>query len=275
MKSRSLIRVGFVALVLVAVWFTFVSLRFWRQDEPGYGLRLERPALTRTVYADTGDIGSRLDDEAGIAAYYDAGQTINLSRVVNSFRTREIATDDYIIGSVAIPGYLEHSDAHVYVHRSGWILAYYPHTTPVSKIVDVVGATITTTKLEKAIVVLADAAGLSLSNVKYYHFGYPNATHMMLIAEDDANGNDFTVQLPATFNYFERSWAVRRVHCGCLTGVAFGTFKLDGVDNPNVVFDEPYIGMYGLINGSQLATDTTHTIAIQYYGVLALVYRMP
>ena len=66
-------------------------------------------------------IGDKLDAEAGISAYYKAPDTIDLNQVAPVFRTIEISTTEYIIGSVAVPNYPEHYDVHVYVNTNGWI----------------------------------------------------------------------------------------------------------------------------------------------------------
>ncbi|MCW5851592.1 MAG: hypothetical protein KIT87_16080 [Anaerolineae bacterium] len=270
--------VRLVRLLLVSLVMGMALVLGWlRQSQPdmeGHSLHLAPPAFLETAYAQASGVAAQLDQEAGISAYVRIANGITLSRVRGQFRTTELDTSDYILGSVAVPGYPEHYDVHVYVHRTGWMLAYYPQGVPVSKIVDVVGQTLSPTKLEKVLGLLADAAGVALPSVTYYHFEYPNATHMMLVGEDEANGNDFTIQLPSSYSYFEQSWAARRIWNN-FYGVLTGWFSLDGATNPNTVYDERNTGIYGRINPSQMPTETTHTITVQNYGVLVIVYRMP
>ena len=40
--------------------------------------------------------------------------------------------------------------------------------------------------------IIAGAAGMPVSNLRYYDFRYPNATDLLLIAEDEDNGREFT-----------------------------------------------------------------------------------
>lgn len=228
-------------------------------------LRLKPPALITTAYADTGSIGARLDEEAGISAYFNAAQPITLSRVRSQFRTIETETADYILGSVPVPNYVEHFDAHVYVHRSGWILAYYLRPDPVSKIIDVKARSITTTKLANVVTAVGGAAGVAVQEVSHYDFRYPNATHMMLVAEDDNAGNEFSVQLPSSFAYFERGWAVQDNCCDY--------FTVDGANKPNTTWDSD--SPHGTINASQLLPDVVHNITTGPWGVLVVVYRVP
>lgn len=265
--SRRRLAEALVLLLLAAGVFVFASL-LRRNDltsPGGPALRLQPPALVTTAYADTGNIGARLDEEAGISAYFNAAQPITLSRVRSQFRTIETETTDYILGSVPVPNYVEHFDAHVYVHKSGWILAYYLRPDPVSKIIDVKARSITTTKLANVVTAVGGAAGVPVLEVSHYDFRYPNATHMMLVAEDNANGNEFTIQVPSSFAYFERGWATQNSCCDY--------FTVDGANKPNQSWggESPH----GIINAAQLLPDTVHTITTDPWGVLVVVYRVP
>jgi len=77
-----------------------------------------------------------LSEQAGFAAYSNAGRPINISSVRPLFRGVERVTDDYIIGSmkalayVGIPYDEEEVDPHAYIHKDGWIVAYYLKDTP-------------------------------------------------------------------------------------------------------------------------------------------------
>ena len=100
-----------------------------RVAEGGKTLRLQAPSFAGIANAETDsaglDIGALLEQEAGISAYYQSPYAITLSQVRPLFRVIEAETADYIIGSVPVAGYTENADAHVYVHKDGWILAYF------------------------------------------------------------------------------------------------------------------------------------------------------
>ena len=77
---------------------------------------------------------SFLEDEAGISAYMNAGQNIDLNLAKKAYRTIEEETEQYIIGSVKLTGYSETEDVHAYVHKDGWIVTYYLKDEPSAKI---------------------------------------------------------------------------------------------------------------------------------------------
>jgi hypothetical protein len=211
-------------------------------------------------------IGDKLDAEAGISAYYKAPDAILLSQVRSVFRTIEIETADYIIGSVAVTNSPDHFDVHVYVNKNGWILAYYLRADNVSKIVDVYNQTINTTKFTNVISIVASAAGAPFTEATYYDFRYPSATNMIFVAEDPNNGSVFTINMPSAYLYFERGWAYRY---NCCTY----SFQLDGVALPYTFRSDT---QYGSITSGQLLPEVTHTIDVQgAYGVLVVTYSVP
>jgi hypothetical protein len=163
---------------------------------------------------------------------------------------------------VAVPNHVEHFDPHVYVHTSGWILAYYLRPDPISKIIDVRGKTISSTLLETIVGKVAAEAGVPFMNVTYYDFRYPNATNMILVAR---NGGTFTIQIPGSYGYYARGWAV------CCSISPASTFRLNGVNNPNTQYSSGG-HKYGILTAGQLLPDVTHTVDTGY-GVLMIVYR--
>jgi hypothetical protein len=269
-RTTQLILAGLIVVAVIVVGFALP--RSTQGDRNA--LPLSRPPFLDVAHAQEGqdavlDIGAKLDAEAGISAYYKSTVPIDLNTAKTAFRTIEIQTSDYIVGSVAITGYLEHYDAHVYVHKDGWMLAYYLRPDPVGKILDVKAQSINSTKLKSALAAVAGAAGAPFTTESYYDFRYPNATHMLLVSEDEANGNDFNIQLPSSYGYYERSWG--------LTGegsYGYSYFKLNGADlTPSFWGD--FTG-YGVITAGQMVSDVQHHIMINNrYGVLALVYSVP
>lgn len=266
----------FIRLALVSglvVSFGVVLQANMTQSRNGVML-LQAPPFVSMAYAqEAAPQGiAAIQDEAGIAAYFDKGQPIMLSSVRGLFRTIEVETATYILGSMeasgqGLAGYKESEDPHVYVNTSGWVMAYYLNTDPVSKIVDVynyAGGAINT-KLEMTLNRVAPGY-----TPTFYDFRYPNATKLLLVAEQALGGdNSFTVNLPSTFpDYFERSWVLG-------DGYWNETFSLNGTvigltGNPTV-----NNLVYGALTPAQLGVDQTHIVLVsdEAVGALAIVYR--
>jgi hypothetical protein len=257
-----------IGLLLVAV-LSFAYLQGLGPESSSEGLlTLVRPALVDTAEASGDSVLSDLADEAGISAYYKAPSNINLDLLDDAFQTVEITGTTYIIGSVDVLDYEDEFDPHVYVDETGWILAYYLKDDPVAKMADPKADTVDNTLLKEAVASIASAAGQPFGDVSYYDFRYPNATHIMFIGENDggANNRSFTINVPSSYGYFERSFASTDSNWFYLNGT-----RLSG--------SASYAGSsaFGFISAGDFATDTTHTLSQSSadYGILVVVYVVP
>ena len=276
MKSfRRLALIG-ILVVLVVAAFGLVQ----QPEAPAQAntvFRLQAPAFMSVARAaEEESITSVIEDEAGISAYFDAASTINLDNVRPVFRTIEYEDEYCIIGSVEVENYPESEDVHVYVDVDGRFLAYYLAADPVGKIFDWRAyrdsvETDLTTKLENTLVRVAEFALKPYTGCTYYDFRYPNATHLILIAEWTYHTHDtFEVFPPGSYTYWERSWSAG--------GTWSVSYTLDGVtlftQNP-----QTWLTTQGYLTQSQLLPEQYHTVdayGYQYgYGGLALVYEVP
>jgi hypothetical protein len=259
-------------LTMLAVCAFAVSLlagRIHGGNSPGANFALVRPSFVDVAYAEGAASEAAISTvvyEAVISAYIQTS-AINLNLIRSQFRTIESETPQYIIGSVAVPGYPEIFDVHVFAHVDGWILAYYLNDDVTSKIADVAASRIDTTILEIVLQIVAGAAGVPALNITYYDFRFPNATNVLLVAEDNINGNDFSIELPNEYAYFERSWATARYH----------VFLVDGTQAEIVFLDYGFV--FGPVSPSLLTVGMPHSIEIaeccNAFGVLAITYRVP
>ncbi len=263
MKARRLVAAVIVLLVLLGLAAVYAAGSTGGRAAPGRALA--RPPFLAGVAAadaDTSAIGQKLDAEAGISAYVQTGP-IDLTLIRGQFRTIELDTADYIVGSVPVDGYYEHYDPHVYVHRSGWILAYYLKTDPAAKIIDQHAKKIDTDKLKTVVGKLAALAGTSAEGIAYYDFRYPNANRILIVAEDSANGNDFRLQLPLSYSYNELSFATD-----------YNGIYVDNV-YVNYVYGANY-AHYGTLTLAQLTPGVTHAIRLNSgFGAIVIVHRVP
>ncbi len=202
------------------------------------------------------------------------GRRHRLSRPV--FRTIEVETNDYIIGSVPVPPYPEAQDVHVYVHRDGWFLAYYPVADPSGKIVDWwryndSGLNYLSTKLENALSVAALPVGVTPNGVSFYDFRHPDANRFIMIADWTEGTDDFQVNLPVDFGYFERSWS--------FATTSQGELKLNG--QQLIATGTDWTTAAGTLNAVQLPLNQYNRFEIfdpsggRTFGGLVLTYRVP
>jgi len=271
----SFARVRKPTLVVLSLLLALVVLSLAPQPAApasgGNAITLKAPSFVRVANAQEAPQAAPMgfpQDEAGISAYFKSASPITLADVRSVYRVIEVETADYIIGSVPVPDYAEIYDVHLYVHRDGWFLAYYLSKDPASKIFDWSQYTRASipTRLERVLAIAANTGGIAFPGSTYYDFRYPNATHLMMIAEDTSDGNQFEIRLPGSYSYYERSWSTYYTGGYCSTW-----FVLDGTN----------IGengtAYGNLTAAQLLPETTHTVQISCngYGGLVLVYRVP
>jgi len=257
-----------VAAISCAALFLPVSHDIGAKCEANNMLSLIKPAFVSAAAEGT----NFLEEEAGISAYTNVGQTIDLDKAKTGFRTIEYETSQYIIGSVALPGYTETEDVHCYVHKDGWVLTYYLKAEPAAKIVDwnsYEGAAIGSTKLENGMVVVCDTAGVPFIEAEYYDFRYPDAANLMIAADalfKDTEEDIFTLKIPSDMTIYERSCAHYAYFLD--SGVHFpqSVMKIDG----NVISDlgspsADVIWNCGQLTVSQLGPDLFHTISVESF----------
>lgn len=271
---RKPLLVAVTAVILLAT-FGFVE----QPVTPANGnqvFSLRAPAFLSVARAQENSIASVISDEAGISAYFDAATTIDLNNVRDAFRTIEEETAEYIIGSVEVTDYPESEDVHVYVHVDGWILAYYLAADPTAKICDWIdyhdsGQTDLTTKIENTLIKVASYAVVPYPGCTYYDFRYPNATHLMIIADGVYQTTDeFEVNLPGSFTFYERSWSIG--------SNSSSSYTLDGVVLNS---SSGWQGRQGTLTAAQLLPAQFHTVSVWAYhyagsygyGGLVLIFR--
>jgi hypothetical protein len=219
-----------------------------------------------------------LEEEAGISAYTNVGEAVDLEKAKTAFRMIENETDEYIIGSVPLPDYAEAEDVHAYVHKDGWVVAYYLEEEPVAKILDwedySTDEIITGTKLEDGVSVVCNAAGVPIRDLKYYDFRYANADKLMIVADALwGSGTDtFNVKLPSDFVFYERSFS----HY-FNTGIYYYDSYLY-INEDEISHIEGSGTNYDLLSPTQLSLDAFHTIKISSsqdnsFDAIVLVYR--
>ena len=232
-------------------------------------ISLEIPPFIGVAGASEGEVSvmregaNFLEEEAGISAYTNVGMEIDIDKAKEVYKTIEVEKENYTIGSVALPNYAESEDVHVYVHKDGWIVAYYLKDEPIAKMVsykyyqedgDI------TLKLDTALGEMCDGVGLPLISINYYDFRYPNANRIMIIVDGqwvEKSWNTFDIKIPSDVRVYDRSW------CHWLQASYGSNFKLDGAEISSLErCCECWRGRYGKLTPTQLMPDEFHTISV-------------
>jgi hypothetical protein len=249
--------------------------------------------LARPAFAEGIDT-TFLEEEAGISAYTNVGRAIDLEAARSAFRTIEYETDEYIVGSVPLPDYAETEDVHAFVHRDGWIVSYYLRDEPAAKIVDwedYGGGEMTGTKLEIGIGEVSTVVQIPVGEIRYYHFRYPNANRLMIVADALWGSSDksyvedtFRIKLPGDFTFYERSYSFH----GHDVGSWNSTYHKMYIDEEEIVsmrLNDEARTTYDLVSSLQLWPDEFHTVKTTIegearsdnvtFGAIALLYQEP
>lgn len=271
--NRPISRLLFAFVLAVVLLSAGFFLRGRGSQQGAFTLDLVPPGFVQTAHAEADATLAGIMDEAGIAGYYQTDGAITITPALRDvFRTVESETSTYIVGSVPVPSTPESYDVHVYVHTDGWIMIYYLDTDPVGKIIDwnvyTSSAPSIVTVFESVAPIVAGAAGKPYNSLNYYDFRYPNANQMTLIAEDNAAEDDFIVQLPSSYTYFEYSWSAYSItNADC-------EWRLD---DARINYSSGWRA--GLISAGLMLPNVDHTVEIDSFhyceGGLALVYRVP
>ena len=227
-----------------------------------------------------------LDEEAGISAYTDVGQEIDLEMAKLAFRTIEYETDEYIVGSVPLSGHPETEDVHAFVHRDGWIVSYYLRDEPAAKIIDwedYDGEEITGTKLEDGVLVVCYVVLVPVGDIAYYDFRYPYANGLMIAADAQlSEGTDtFRLKLPSDLLFYERSYSHYAYD-------SYGsTMKIDEEGISIMGGSHASVTHYGLLSALQLWPDEFHIVSLWHdehsgydytgeaFDAIVLIYQEP
>lgn len=255
--------------------FFFVLLAFLIFPSIGSAenITLQKPAMETTNF---------LEAEAGISAYTNVQQAIDLKKAKNAFRTIEHQTEDYIVGSVPILDYGEEEDVHAYVHKTGWVLTYYLRDEPAAKIVDWKNygqdGKIFGTKLETGLSVLCSACQVAAREVKYYDFRCPEANKLLIVADAAYRvaEDSFSIKIPSGFWVFERSF----LHYHYPSSTYYQSVLY--LDNKEMSRLSQGSSEYGLLSPVQLSVDDFHTVKLssgstsnESLCVIVLIYCEP
>ena len=150
-------------------------------------------------------------DKAGLIAYANIGENIDLEKAATVFDDLVEVNKSYVIGDVRIPTlsyrlcgrsemYYEYTRVFLFIDKEGWIIAYFKKGVPKSNAVSWLGGR---TILEKAIEKVCEVIGINYKklNIKYYDFEFPEASNLIIIY-----GNKIHIFIPDSYNLYQASY---------------------------------------------------------------------
>jgi len=201
-------------------------------------------------------------DEAGIAAYVNLNKSINLLQAADVFAPPIAVNETYLIGQIS--GW----SGKVYVGADGWVIAYIPNGTLSSNLISWNGfasnpnVNNATNMLEDSIRRVSEAVGVNFSliksNIQYYDFIYPNATHMTIAVETQAGigTNEFYLLVPSNKTVYESSYSYYGYCNYCSIGLI--------LDKSTYLENEwTGSGGYSRIISYNLSRDILHSIGVK------------
>ena len=233
------------------------------------------------------------EGEAGLAAYINTGQAVDLDKLKAIFSPVREVGENYILGTVPISDWGGNIDINLYADTDGWIVAYLKKEDPVSMVMQwgdsdadnpTIGV-IKSTTLEDAIYKAGDAAavGIVSNDINYYHFGFPNANRMMIIVkvQPTSGVGIHQIEIPTNYNLFDSAYyhyeycfGYCTKYCGYPNHEYTGTkskLKIDGSDISDAAPSDPGFGGYSWWRGmdrykSAMTPGRLHTLSISHYG---------
>jgi len=270
MSKRSTFRLSLLVLVIVVGVAIFLRTNQPVRVEAGNTqIELQAPPCVGTARdcpSYPSAIAATLDSEAGISAYFQASTPVDLDDVRGLYQTIEVETTDYILGTMRVPDNWEDYDVHVYIHGSGWMLAYYLRDVPAVQILDwqTYAGTMNPTRFQAVLNHVAASLGLPDPTLTYYDFRYPNATNLLVAVEDVQTGGTESFDiLDTSYTYHERSWGLGlpRGDCGYYC-TNTSIYTLDGIEIHRIVAENTTRFDTGFFSLAELSPDDPHTIDI-------------
>jgi len=133
------------------------------------------------------------EDEAGISAYVNVNQSINITEAVKAFTQTEELSQTHAIGIIPIDNKRGTTNVHVYVDTGGYIVDFT--TNAAIKAV-----------CDKIDVYYPDIKG----DIKYYDFEYPDAKKMVIFLNARSSpGNEYThIFIPGKYRLYNTSYSL-------------------------------------------------------------------
>ena len=198
-------------------WFVASSIRGVDESINGESLGFSIPLVAASEVSSAG-MGV-LNTHAGLSAHMKLSPTSDLSTLTNAFDSLSFAGDGYIVGTtnISVGGpYVGGVAIQLYADTGGSVVAFQSAHAPSPMSVvhwgsdcnntnGACNSPLATTLLHKGLAFVADELGGSDPvNPSFYHWQYPKAEQVLILADMVKNGkDDMQVHIPATATVYE------------------------------------------------------------------------
>jgi len=215
-----------IALCLIAVGVVLSAMLHSKQAslpalQPASGIALQLPSLFQTAHAQDAACDVNLLADAGVTAYTNLAEEIDIAFLESYFSGAVQQTDQFISGIVLVgsqqklPQLDEAAVVHAVVCADGWVFAYLSREQPASALIDWTlyeDEGLSTTPLEAVIRLLTEEMGFTLraGDISYFDFRYPEATNLKLVVDSVETNRwqeSFQISVPKRLTIYEFSWA--------------------------------------------------------------------
>ena len=228
--------------------------------------------LAGCAAADAGDAFP--EDEAGMCAYVNIGESIDLENATEAYTQILELSATHAIGTIAIGNVHATDNIHVYVDVDGWIVAYLTRGEQTGKIVQWSGIStsnpVVKTTFGDSISKVCDAIGVTYGDIKgdiqHYDFEYPDANGMAIFLNTrTSDGDDYThVLVPDTNTLYAANYSLVNTYYYRSSSSHYGWSQLyvDGGRLENTgVSNKRILSEYDI--GSVLTVGESHTIQLK------------
>lgn len=156
--------------------------------------------------------------DAGLSAYVNVGAgNLNLDTIVKQHFTNAnvviAAGDNYIVGIMRIKAALDWDpvwvDVRLYADTQGWLVAFLDRSMVAAATIswDNFNASPVSTVLDVALSQIPEAYGLPIG---WYHWAYPEATHLVIAQKVGGTSSQIYFALPFAFELYDASLSIGR-----------------------------------------------------------------
>ena len=210
--------------------------------------------LAGVVSADAGNAFPQ--DEAGISAYVNVGESIDLEDAVGSFYQLLDSSETHAIGTVRLDNLHSTDYIHVYADINGWIVAYLERGDHLGMLVQWLNLNSTKPEIkitfEEAIESVCNEAEINYTaiegNIAYYDFEYPNANEMSIFLNArEYNGYEVAhVHLPDTSIIYRAGYSLINTGYGAYDSMS--QLYLDGLHLDYATIYKRILNEYDIVN---------------------------